>query len=68
MPSPNSNNRETGDLLDIVMACDFKRLTPEDYKELLALRDHYDFRLDRVKAAITACPVAAATTEAAAAT
>lgn len=56
MSASNGNDREEGDLLDIVMAGDFKRLTAADYPKLLPLRDHYDRKLELVNAAIAACP------------
>lgn len=49
--------REPGDLLDLIAAYDWHRLTADDYLELVALRDHYDRRLDQVKAALAACPI-----------
>lgn len=49
--------REPGDLLDIVEACEWRRLTADDYLELVALRDHFDRRRERVQAALVACPL-----------
>lgn len=57
MPLSIGNNREEGDLIDIVAAGEFHRLLPSDYPRLIELRDHHDRALDMYKAAVTSCPV-----------
>lgn len=51
MAAAIGTDRAKGDLLEIVEAGDFSRLRPDDFKDLVPMRDHYSRQVDQLAAA-----------------